>query len=160
MSWLTNPFLDWLKIESVKKMSIIYPPLVEQMYKFMRQAGMNVTKQDVYKKAIEANMIDQQGNPTKWAIEQGYIAEVPTAEEAQDKLNKIKPTAIRNQVDNDLNTVFHRMPKSAFIWIESEGSYAINQHELKKAILSALKDGSLSSTGRQHWLEVLAKIKD
>lgn len=50
-------------------MNIIYPPLVEQMYKFMRQAGMNVTKQDVYKKSIEANMIDQQGNPTKWAIE-------------------------------------------------------------------------------------------
>lgn len=141
-------------------MNIIYPPLVEQMYKFMRQAGMNVTKQDVYKKAIEANMIDQQGNPTKWAIEQGYIAEFPTAEEAQDKLNKINPTAIRNQVDNDLNTVFHRMPKSAFTWIESEGSYAINQQELKKAILSALKDGSLSPFGRKHWLEILAKIRN
>lgn len=141
-------------------MNIIYPPLVEQMYKFMRQAGMNVTKQDVYKKAIEANMIDQQGNPTKWAIEQGYITEFPTAEEAQDELNKINPTAIRNQVDNDLNTVFHRMPKSAFTWIESEGSYAINQQELKKAILSALKDGSLSPFGRKHWLEILAKIRN
>lgn len=141
-------------------MNIIYPPLVEQMYKFMRQAGMNVTKQDVYKKAIETNMIDQQGNPTKEAIEKGYIAEFPTAEEAQDKLNKINPTAIRNQVDNDLNTVFHRMPKSAFTWIESEGSYAINQQELKKAILSALKDGSLSPVGRKHWLEVLAKIRN
>lgn len=141
-------------------MNIIYPPLVEQMYKFMRQAGMNVTKQDVYKKAIEANMIDQQGNPTKWAIEQGYITEFPTAEEAQDELNKINPTAIRNQVDNDLNTFFHRMPKSAFTWIESEGSYAINQQELKKAILSALKDGSLSPFGRKHWLEILAKIRN
>lgn len=127
-------------------MNIIYPPLVEQMYKFMRQAGMNVTKQDVYKKSIEANMIDQQGNPTKWAIEKGYIQEVPTVKE---------PTS-----DKDLDNVFSRMPDSAFTWIESQGSYAMDTAELKKAILSALKDGSLSPTGRQHWLEVLAKIKD
>jgi hypothetical protein len=144
LSWLTNPFLDWLKIESVKKMNIIYPPLVEQMYKFMRQAGMNVTKQDVYKKAIEANMLDQQGNPTKWAIEQGYIAEVPTVKE---------PTS-----DKDLDNVFSRMPPSAFTWIESQGSYAMDTAELKKAIISALKDGSLSPVGRKNWLKTLDEI--
>lgn len=127
-------------------MNIIYPPLVEQMYKFMRQAGMNVTKQDVYKKSIEANMIDQQGNPTKWAIEKGYIQEVPTVKE---------PTS-----DKDLDNVFSRMPDSAFTWIESQGSYAMDTAELKKAILSALKDGSLSPVGRKHWLEVLAKIRN
>ena len=127
-------------------MNIIYPPLVEQMYKFMRQAGMNVTKQDVYKKAIEANMIDYQGNPTKEAIEKGYIQEVPTVKE---------PTS-----DKDLDNVFSRMPDSAFTWIESQGSYAMNTAELKKAILSALKDGSLSPVGRKHWLEVLAKIRN
>lgn len=127
-------------------MNIIYPPLVEQMYKFMRQAGMNVTKQDVYKKAIEANMIDQQGNPTKEAIEKGYIQEVPTGKE---------PTS-----DKDLDNVFSRMPDSAFKWVESEGQYVMDQQELKKAILSALKDGSLSPVGRKHWLEVLAKIRN
>lgn len=127
-------------------MNIIYPPLVEQMYKFMRQAGMNVTKQDIYKKSIEANMIDQQGNPTKWAIEKGYIQEVPTVKE---------PTS-----DKDLDNVFSRMPDSAFTWIESQGSYAMDTAELKKAILSALKDGSLSPVGRKHWLEVLAKIRN
>lgn len=127
-------------------MNIIYPPLVEQMYTFMRQAGMNVTKQDIYKKAIEANMIDQQGNPTKEAIEKGYIQEVPTGKE---------PTS-----DKDLDNVFSRMPDSAFKWVESEGQYVMDQQELKKAILSALKDGSLSPVGRKHWLEVLAKIRN
>ena len=127
-------------------MNIIYPPLVEQMYKFMRQAGMNVTKQDIYKKAIEANMIDQQGNPTKEAIEKGYIQEVPTGKE---------PTS-----DKDLDNVFSRMPDSAFKWVESEGQYVMDQQELKKAILSALKDWSLSPVGRKHWLEVLAKIRN
>ena len=138
-------------------MNIIYPPLVEQMYKFMRQAGMNVTKQDIYKKAIEANMIDQQGNPTKWAIKHGYIAEIPTVNERQAKLNKTSSTT---SSDKDLDAVFSRMPPSAFTWIESQGSYAMDAAELKKAILSALKDGSLSPVGRKHWLEVLAKIRN
>lgn len=138
-------------------MNIIYPPLVEQMYKFMRQAGMNVTKQDIYKKAIEANMIDQQGNPTKWAIKHGYIAEIPTVNERQAKLNKTSSTT---SSDKDLDAVFSRMPPSAFTWIESQGSYAMDTAELKKAILSALKDGSLSPVGRKHWLEVLAKIRN
>lgn len=106
-------------------MNIIYPPLVEQMYKFMRQAGMNVTKQDVYKKAIEANMIDQQGNPTKEAIEKGYIQEVPTVKE---------PTS-----DKDLDNVFSRMPDSAFTWIESQGSYAMDTAELKKGYSISFK---------------------
>ena len=136
-------------------MNIIYPPLVEQMYKFMHEIDKNVTKQDVYKKAIEANMIDQQGNPTKWAIEQGYIAEIPTVNERQAKLNKTRSTA---SSDKDLDAVFSRMPPSAFTWIESQGSYAMDTAELKKAILSALKDGNLSATGRKNWLKTLDEI--
>lgn len=125
-------------------LNIIYPPLVEQMYKFMHEKDKSLTKQDVYKKAIEINFIDQQGNPTKWALEQGYIKEMPTVEE---------PTS-----DKDLDNVFSRMPNSAFKWVESEGQYAMDQQELEKAILSALKDGSLSPVGRKHWLGVLADI--
>lgn len=127
-------------------MNIIYLPLVEQMYKFMHEINKSLTKQDVYKKAIENNMIDYQGNPTKDAIEKGYIQEVPTGKE---------PTS-----DKDLDNVFSRMPDSAFKWVKSEGQYAMDQQELKKAILSALKDGSLSPVGRKHWLEVLAKIRN
>lgn len=136
-------------------MNIIYPPLVEQMYKFMHEIDKNVTKQDVYKKAIEANMIDYQGNPTKWAIEHGYIAEIPTVNKRQEKLNKTRSTT---SSDKDLDAVFSRMPPSAFTWIESQGSYAMDTAELKKAILSALKDGNLSATGRKNWLKTLDEI--
>jgi len=123
----------------------------------MHEIDKNVTKQDVYKKAIEANMIDYQGNPTKWAIKHGYIAEIPTVNERQAKLNKTRSTT---SSDKDLDAVFSIMPPSAFTWIESQGSYAMDTAELKKAILSALKDGSLSPVGRKHWLEVLAKIRN
>lgn len=53
--------------------NIIYPPLVEDAYKFTRQQGFNLSKAELYKKLIEANFIDEQGNATQWAIDQGFV---------------------------------------------------------------------------------------
>lgn len=128
----------------MKNMNIVYPPLVEQAYQMMKQLNKNVSKQEIYKKLIEINMIDQQGNPTKWALDKGYISEA--SQPAED------------ETDADINNVFSRMPVSAFRWKNKHDGYAIDSIELKKAILSALKDGSLSPIGRNHWLEVLADI--
>lgn len=142
----------------MKNMNIVYPPLVEQAYQMMKQLNKNVSKQEIYKKLIEINMIDQQGNPTKWALDNGLVSEANTIEEARNKLNQINPQEIKDQADADIDNVFRRMPDSAFKWVESEKQYAMDQKELKKAILSALKDGSLSPISRKHWLEVLADI--
>lgn len=138
----------------MKNMNIVYPPLVEQMYKFMHKLDKPLTKQDVYKKAIEFNMIDQQGNPTQWALDNGYISEARTPQEA----HSINPVEVERTAGTDLDNVFRRMPSTAFSWVEKENQYAIDCKELKKAILSAAKDGSLSPVGRKHWLEVLADI--
>ena len=142
----------------MKNMNIVYPPLVEQMYKLMHKIDKSLTKQDVYKKAIEVNLIDQQGNPTKWALDNGLVSEANTIEEARNKLNQINPQEIKDQVDADIDNVFSRMPRDAFKYLNEHDGYAINCRELKKAILSALKDGSLSLIGRKHWLEILADI--
>ncbi|MCZ3526367.1 hypothetical protein L2821_03245 [Lactobacillus gasseri] len=142
----------------MKKMNIVYPPLVEQAYQMMKKLNKNVSKQEIYKKLIETNMIDQQGNPTKWALDNGLVSEFNTIEEARNKLNQISPQKIEDQVDADINNVFSRVPVSAFRWKNEHDGYAIDSAELKKAILSALKDGSLSPIGRKHWLEVLADI--
>ena len=53
--------------------NIIYPLLVEDAYKFTRKQGFNLTKAELYKKLIEANFIDEQGNATQWAIDQGFV---------------------------------------------------------------------------------------
>lgn len=142
----------------MENMNIIYPPLVEQMYEFMYKIDKSLTKQDVYKKAIKENFIDEQGNPTKWALDNGLVSEANTIEEARNKLNQINPQEIKDQVDADIDNIFRRMPKEAFKYLNEHDGYAINCRELKKAILSALKDGSLSPVGRKHWLEVLADI--
>ena len=85
-------------------MNIVYPPLVEQAYQMMKQLNKNVPKQEIYKKLIEINMIDQQGNPTKWALDNGLVSEANTIEEARKKLNQINPQEIKDQVDADINS--------------------------------------------------------
>lgn len=49
-------------------------------------------------------MIDQQGNPTKWALDNGLVSEANTIEEARNKLNQINPQEIKDQVDADINS--------------------------------------------------------
>lgn len=55
------------------KMEFEYPTLVEQMYKAMRAQHLAVTKQEVYTQMIEAHMIDENGNPTQMAVDNGLI---------------------------------------------------------------------------------------
>ena len=54
-------------------MNIKYPMLVEQSYKSLKEAGFELTKADVYRKMIEANIIDRYGNPTGEAIKEGWV---------------------------------------------------------------------------------------
>lgn len=54
-------------------MIIKYPMLVEQSYKSLKEAGFEVTKAEVYRKMIEANIIEQNGNPTDEAIKEGWV---------------------------------------------------------------------------------------
>ena len=88
----------------MKNTNIVYPPLVEQAYQMMKQLNKNVSKQEIDKKLIEINMIDQQGNPTKWALDNGLVSEANTIEEARNKLNQINPQEIKDQVDADINS--------------------------------------------------------
>lgn len=53
---------------------IIYPVLVEQSYAFLLSKGIKVSKDMVYRKMIEADLIDQNGQPTQKAIEAGLIS--------------------------------------------------------------------------------------
>lgn len=54
-------------------MNIKYPMLVEQSYKSLKEAGFELTKAEVYRKMIEANIIDRYGNPTDEAIKEGWV---------------------------------------------------------------------------------------
>lgn len=123
-------------------MNIIYPPLVEQMYKFMHEIDKSLTKQDVYQLAVKENFLNEQGNPTKWALEQGFIAKAST------------PQEIASQGDPDLMEVFGRMPDDAFVY-DKENGWLYKASNLIKAIKDALKDTNLTPNGRKRWTKAL-----
>lgn len=53
--------------------NIIYPDLVEQSYELMQAQGVQITKAKLYKKLIKAGMLDELGNPTQSALNEGLV---------------------------------------------------------------------------------------
>lgn len=62
------------------KHKIVYPYLVEQMYQYWHDKGDKITKAEVFVVMVDIGMIDRQGNPSKWAIDQGYFKEISPKE--------------------------------------------------------------------------------
>lgn len=62
------------------KNKIVYPHLVEDMYQHCRDKGEKITKAEVFAVLVDSNLIDQHGNPTQWALDQGYIKEISPKE--------------------------------------------------------------------------------
>lgn len=54
-------------------MKVIYPPLVEDAYRGLKEKGFNVTKEQTYKQLIETNMIQVNGEPTQMALDEGLV---------------------------------------------------------------------------------------
>lgn len=61
----------------LKDDNVIYPPLVEQAYSLAHTHNVQITKAETYKAMIAAGMIDQQGKPTRTALDTGLIEKQP-----------------------------------------------------------------------------------
>lgn len=55
-------------------MKVVYPSLVEQQHEFMLSQGREVGRAEIYKYMVENNMIDENGEPTQFAIDNGYVS--------------------------------------------------------------------------------------
>lgn len=128
------------------KFKVEYPPLVEQGYEFLKKIQPSITKQEVYKQMVVCNMIDEEGNPTDFAIKEGLVESVP---------NENIPDDSPTQDDTDLLAVFGRMKPEDFKEIDGTDQFAIEVKPLAKAIKEALADDTLSAKGRKAWTKVL-----
>lgn len=54
---------------------IIYPELVEQSHAYLLSLGVAVSKDVVYRNMIKFHLIDQNGQPTQKAINEGLVSE-------------------------------------------------------------------------------------
>ncbi|MGP3638794.1 hypothetical protein [Lentilactobacillus hilgardii] len=54
---------------------IIYPELVEQSHAYLLSRSVDVSKDVVYRNMIKCHLIDQNGQPTRKAIDEGLVSE-------------------------------------------------------------------------------------
>lgn len=128
--------------------TIKYPTLVEQSYKFMKQLKPDLTKQEVYLLLVENNMIDENGHPTKYAIENHLVEAKEEPELTQGQ-----------QDDQDLQQVLKYMKKENAKDADDPEDCYIEAKPLISAIKKALADGSLSEDGQSKWSGVLKDLE-
>ena len=62
-----------------------YSPLVEEDYQALKKYHPSITKRQVYKVMVKSKLIDKEGNPTDFAIKNGYIAVEDDPESNKEK---------------------------------------------------------------------------
>lgn len=125
-----------------------YTPLVKSMHKDLKKKGFNLSLEQTYQHLLKANFIDADGQPTKWAIENGYVG-----------VEYTYPQGMPTQDESDILTVLGYLPQSAIHYNDRPNLSGIDKEPLKKAIKQALHDDVLSSDGRRKWKKVLLDLK-
>lgn len=125
-----------------------YTPLVKDMQKDLKKQGYHFSLEQTYQQLLKANFIDADGQPTKWAIENGYVG-----------VEYSYPQGMPTQDESDILTVLGYLPQSAIHYNDRPNLSGIDKEPLKKAIKQALHDKVLSADGRKKWKNILKDIE-
>ena len=125
-----------------------YTPLVKDMQKDLKKQGYHFSLEQTYQHLLKANFIDADGQPTKWAIENGYVG-----------VEYTYPQGMPTQNESDILTVLGYLPQSAIHYNDRPNLSGIDKEPLKKAIKQALHDKVLSADGRKKWKNILKDIE-
>lgn len=125
-----------------------YTPLVKDMQKDLKKQGYHFSLEQTYQHLLKADFIDADGQPTKWAIENGYVG-----------VEYTYPLGMPTQDESDILTVLGYLPQSAIHYNDRPNLSGIDKEPLKKAIKQALHDKVLSADGRKKWKNILKDIE-
>lgn len=125
-----------------------YTPLVKDMQKDLKKQGYHFSLEQTYQHLLKANFIDADGQPTKWAIKNGYVG-----------IEYSYPQGMPTQDESDILTVLGYLPQNAIHYNDRPNLSGIDKEPLKKAIKQALHDDVLSSDGRRKWKKVLLDLE-
>ena len=125
-----------------------YTPLVKDMQKNLKKQGYHLSLEQTYQHLLKANFIDADGQPTKWAIKNGYVG-----------IEYSYPQGMPTQDESDILTVLGYLPQSAIHYNDRPNLSGIDKEPLKKAIKQALHDKVLSADGRRKWKKVLLDLE-
>lgn len=139
-----------------------YTPLVKDMQKNLKKQGYHLSLEQTYQYLLKANFIDADGQPTEWAIENGYVGVEYTYPQGMPTTNGQSADDQRiefTQDENDILTVLGYLPQNAIHYNDRPNLSGIDKEPLKKAIKQALHDDVLSSDGRRKWKKVLLDLE-
>ncbi len=129
--------------------------LVVDAQKMMQEKGFHFTYAEMYNELVKNNFIDKNGNPTKWALENGLVSQAFTYP------NGISQNDIQANLDEiDFQEVLKRMPKDSFIPTNDKKDVMINAHNLINGIKQALKENAISSLNREKYKRVLKQMEE
>ena len=131
-----------------KKVMTKYTPLVKSLCRDLKKKGFNLSLEQTYQRLLKANFIDADSQPTKWAIENGYVG-----------VEYTYPQGMPTQDESDILKALGYLPQSSIHYNDRPNLSGIDKEPLKKAIKQALHDKVLSADGRKKWKNILKDIE-
>lgn len=125
-----------------------YTPLVKSAQQDLKKQGYHLSLEQTYQYLLKANFVDADGQPTKWAIENGYVG-----------VEYTYPQGMLTQDESDMLTVLGYLPQNAIHYNDRPNLSGIDKEPLKKAIKQALHDDAISINGRKKWKNVLLDLE-
>lgn len=126
-----------------------YTPLVKEMQKDLKKQGYHFSLEQTYQHLLKANFIDADGQPTEWAIKNGYVG-----------IEYSYPQGMPTQDESDILAVLGYLPQNAIHYSNYSDLSKIDKKPLIKAIKSALHDNVLSVDGCRKWKKVLLDLEE
>ena len=128
--------------------------LVVDSQKMMQEKGIHFTYHEMFNELSKNNVIDKNGNPTKWALENGLVGQ------AFAYPNGISQNDIQVSLDeSDFQEVLKRMPKDSFIPTNDKKDVMIDAHNLVNGVKQALKENAISTVNREKYKRVLKQME-
>ena len=85
-------------------MKVVYPSIVEQFYEGLKSEGVTVGKDEVYRTMVETNLIDENGDPTQYALDNGFIKCVNNEPERLAEFKELYPNLQKYSDDHFMKT--------------------------------------------------------
>ena len=85
-------------------MKVVYPSIVEQFYEGLKLEGVTAGKDEGYRTMVETNLIDENGVPTQYALDNGFIKCVDNEPESLAEFKELYPNLQKYSDDHFMKT--------------------------------------------------------
>ena len=127
--------------------NIIYPDLVEHSYQIMKSQGVQITKAELYKKLIKSGVLDEYGQPTQMALDEGLVDTYTRLEDGT-----YQPQSLETFKQD--NPMYAGYADNHFTWIDGKG-WAVDEFVIRGEANGVINDPTSTQEQRQMAYDML-----